>query len=123
MNAMRRISGWTLRWILNFAALLVVAWILDGFELGLWGAVVGGGFISLVNAFIRPVLTAFHLPVAWKNLSIGTLGVNLAAFLLTAVTIKGVDVRHVGALFLAALLVSLFSFIISSVVDRHTYNV
>jgi putative membrane protein len=119
---MRSISGWVLRWILNFAAIIVVAWILTGFQLGIWGAIVGVGFLSLVNAFIRPILGFLWSRFDWRSLGIVTVVVNLLGLALTAVTIKGVDVIGTGGLVLTAVMISLFSFIISSVVDRLFYH-
>jgi uncharacterized membrane protein YvlD (DUF360 family) len=119
---MRGISGWILRWILNFAAILVVAWVLQGFELGVWGAIVGGGFISLVNAFIRGIFSFPRLQADWRHLIIVTLVVNFLVVWLTSVTIKGVEVLGLGAFLLTVLLISLFSFIISIVVGRLFYR-
>jgi putative membrane protein len=120
---MRSVSGWVLRWILNFAAILVVAWILTGFWLGIWGAIVGCGFLGLLNAFIRPILGFVWPRFDWRSLGITTVVVNLLGMALTTITIKGVDVANVGSLLLTVVMISLFSFIISSLVDRLFYHI
>jgi hypothetical protein len=112
---MKAISGWTLRWILNFAAVLTTAWIIPGFVLGIWGAIVGGGFLSFVNALIRTALA--WLQPDWKISALVTLAVNLLAAVLTVMTIKGVEVTGLGGWISTVLLLSVFSFIISQAVD------
>ena len=71
--------------LLNVFTLLIVAYIIPGFEFsGLWATVVAAVVMGVVNTFIRPVLQILFIP-----LTIVTLGVT--AFLINVVLLWGVS--------------------------------
>jgi putative membrane protein len=71
--------------ILNVFTLLIVAYIIPGFEFdGLWATVVAAVVMGAVNTFIRPILQILFIP-----LTIVTLGVT--AFLINVVLLWGVS--------------------------------
>ena len=111
--------GWLLRWLLNIIAILVTAYLIPGFELTFWGAIVGSIFLGIVNAIIRPVLIILTLPLNIVTLGLFTLVINGFTLWLTAITVKGFDVTGFGAAILSALVLSIVSFVISYLVkDR-----
>lgn len=71
--------------LINIVALLVVEYIIPGFELADTStAIVTAIIIGVVNTFIRPVLQIIALPI-----SIATLGIS--AFLLNVLLLWGVS--------------------------------
>jgi putative membrane protein len=114
-------QGWALRWILNILAIILTAAILPGFELSLWGAVVGSIFLGIVNAIIRPVLLILTLPINVLSLGLFTFVINGLMLWLTSVTVKGFDINGFGWAVLSALLLSIISFIISFFVDDKSF--
>jgi len=74
-----------IRLALNVFTLLVVAYLIPGFEfVDLWAAVVAAVVIGVVNTFIKPVLQIIFIP-----LSIITFGIT--AFLINVVLLWGVS--------------------------------
>ena len=113
-------QGWMLRWLLNIAAILITAYLIPGFELTFWGAVVGSIFLGIVNAIIRPVLIVLTLPLNILTLGLFTLVINGFMLWLTAITVKGFDITGFGAALLSALVLSIVSFILSYLIkDNH----
>ncbi|MEN6462834.1 MAG: phage holin family protein [Syntrophomonas sp.] len=113
-------QGWALRWILNILAIILTAAILPGFELKIWGAVVGSIFLGIVNAIIRPVLFLLTLPLNILSLGLFTFVINGFMLWLTSVTVKGFDINGFGWAILSALLLSIISFIVSYFVDDNS---
>ena len=113
-------QGWLLRWLLNIAAILITAYLIPGFELTFWGAVVGSIFLGIVNAIIRPVLIVLTLPLNILTLGLFTLVINGFVLWLTAITVKGFDITGFGAAIISALVLSIVSFILSYLIkDNH----
>ena len=113
-------QGWMLRWLLNIAAILITAYLIPGFELTFWGAIVGSIFLGIINAIIRPVLILLTLPLNILTLGLFTLVINGFMLWLTAITVKGFDITGFGAAFLSALVLSIVSFILSYLIkDNH----
>ncbi len=113
-------QGWMLRWLLNIAAILITAYLIPGFELTFWGAIVGSIFLGIINAIIRPVLILLTLPLNILTLGLFTLVINGFMLWLTAITVKGFDITGFGAALLSALVLSIVSFILSYLIkDNH----
>lgn len=113
-------QGWLLRWLLNIAAILITAYLIPGFELTFWGAIVGSIFLGIINAIIRPVLILLTLPLNILTLGLFTLVINGFMLWLTAITVKGFDITGFGAALLSALVLSIVSFILSYLIkDNH----
>lgn len=110
-----------IRWILNAAALLAVAWVMSGHGVrvaGFGAALKAALLLGIINALIRPVLLLLTLPITLLTLGLFALFVNAACFSLTAWFIDGFDVSGLwGALF-GALLMSIFSAILSAGVKK-----
>ena len=112
-------QGWIIRWVLNMAAIILTAALLSGFELTVWGAVVGSIFLGIINAIIRPILILLTLPLNLVTLGLFTFIVNALMLYITSVTIKGFDIHGFGWAILSAILISAISFLISFIVkDR-----
>ncbi len=110
-----------IRWLLNAVALLGVAWVLSGHGVYLSGfgaALKAALFLGIVNALIRPFVILLTLPINILTLGLFTLFINAAFFSLTAWVVDGFEVAGLWAALLGALLLSIFSAILSSAVKQ-----
>lgn len=115
-------QGWTIRWALNILAIILTASLLSGFELSVWGAIVGSVFLGIVNAIIRPILIILTLPINLLSLGLFTFVINGFTLYLTSVTIKGFDIHGFGWAVLSALVLSIISFLISYLVEDRYFR-
>lgn len=106
-------SHWLVRWILNVIVIIFTAYLIEGFDVTLLGAIVGSILLGLVNATIRPVILLVTLPLTILTLGLFTLVVNGLMLWLVSSVIKGFTVEGFGAAFLAALLITVISSVIS----------
>ena len=106
-------SHWLVRWILNVIVIIVAAYLINGFDVTVLGAIVGSILLGLVNATIRPIILLVTLPLNILTLGLFTLVVNGLMLWLVSTVIKGFSVQGFGAAFLAALLITVISSLIS----------
>jgi putative membrane protein len=111
-----------LRWAINVLGVLAAAALLprdiqydSAFSVAIFALILG-----FLNAFVRPILILFTLPLTLITLGLFTLIVNVLMFWLTATFPIGVRVSDFRAAFIGALLVTVISFFVSLVVDRRT---
>jgi len=73
-------------WAGNIAAIFVAAWLLNGIDYGddWWALVLAALVFSLVNAFVRPVVTILSLPLIVLTLGIALFFVNLLMLYVTS---------------------------------------
>jgi putative membrane protein len=69
-------SRWLLRWILNVIGIILIAYIIKGFNVTIIGAIFGSIILGLVNATIRPVLLMLTLPLNLLTLGLFTFVIN-----------------------------------------------
>ncbi|MDO4539584.1 MAG: phage holin family protein [Syntrophomonadaceae bacterium] len=113
-----KVQGWTIRWLLNIAALALTAALLSGFQVTLWGCIVGSIVLGIVNALIRPVLLILTLPLNIMTLGLFTFVINALMLWLTSVTIKGFDLANFWWALLTAVILSLISMLLSWLVTK-----
>lgn len=106
-------QAWILRWILNILAIIFTAYLLPGFAVSIWGAIVGSVFLGVVNAIIRPLLIILTLPLNILSLGLFTFVINGFMLYLTSATVKGFDIHGFGWAILTAIVLSLISLLIS----------
>lgn len=115
-------SGLMARWLLNIAALIITAALLPGFELTIWGAIVGSVFLGIINAVIRPFLLVLTLPLNIITLGLFTFVINALMLWLTSATIQGFDIHGFGWAILSAIIFSVISFVISLFIDDQGFR-
>lgn len=102
------------RWILNAAALLLVAYLYPGVQVAsFFAALVAALVLGLVNAVIRPILVLLTLPVTIVTLGLFLFVINAALFWLVAQVIKGFSVEGFLAALVGSLLYSLITLVVS----------
>jgi putative membrane protein len=123
----RREFGWqglAVRFVINVAALWFSQWIIRGFDIDGWAALLfGAAIFGAVNAFIRPIVAFVSCPLTVLTLGLFTLIINTAMLGLTA-WIAGwfdlaFDVDGFIAAFLGALVISIVSTVLSKWADTN----
>lgn len=110
-----------IRWLINAAALFVAVRLLPGIEASNGGILAVALILGFINAIIRPILVILTCPLIILTLGLFTLVIN-ALMLQLAGSIGrtlGFDFQITGGfgtVFLAALIVSIVSFLLSLVV-------
>jgi len=115
---MPEVQGWMIRWFINIAALLLTAALLEGFQVSIWGAIVGSVMLGIVNAVIRPICLLITLPLNILTLGLFTFVINASMLSITAATIKGFDLVSFPWALLTAIVLSLISFFVSLVIKN-----
>lgn len=107
-------------WVLNAIALWVVTQLLPGVHITQWWphALVAVLVLGLVNTLIRPVLIVLTLPVTVLTLGLFVLVLNALLFWAVGSILAGFRVDSFGWAFVGALLYSLFSFALSSLLRQ-----
>lgn len=108
--------GWLKRWLLNAVAIILAAALIKGFEVTFLGAICGSLVLGIVNAVIRPIVILVTLPVNILTLGLFTLVINGLMLWFVAAVINGFTVHGFGVAIISALLISVFSFLISLLV-------
>src|SRR5688572_2000206 len=102
------------RWILNAAALLLVAYLYPGVQVETFtAAVIAALVLGLVNAVVRPVLVLLTLPVTVITLGLFLFVINALLFWLVAEIVPGFRVTGFVAALVGSVLFSLITLVTS----------
>jgi putative membrane protein len=105
-----------LKWALNSFALFFVMKLISGIQIDRFQDLLLATLVlGLLNAFLRPVIILLTLPVTMLTLGLFTLVINGMMFSLAAYLVPGFHITGFGAAFVAALLFSIFSFVLNMV--------
>lgn len=108
-----------LKWLLSAAALLAVAYLYEGVEVGSFGAALTAAFvIGLLNMLLRPLLVLLTLPVTVLTLGLFLFVINALMFWWAASLLNGFYVSGFGAALLGSLIYSMFGVVIDSALQR-----
>ena len=98
------------RWIINAIALILIAYLVPGFEIGtFYNALIAALILGLINALIRPILFILTLPVTILTLGLFIFVVNALMIWFASTIVEGF---HVAG-FIPALLAALVLWIVS----------
>jgi len=102
------------RWLLNAAALLLVAYLYPGVTVASFvAALIAALVLGLVNAIVRPILVLLTLPVTILTLGLFLFVINALMFWLAAEIVQGFHVSgFVGAL-VGSILYSVITLVIN----------
>ncbi len=104
-----------LTWIANSLAIWVVAYFLRGVSVASFtDAIVAGAVLSLVNAFVRPILLILTLPITILTLGLFYFVVTAMCLWLTEALIPGFSVHG----FLTTIVASVAIGILSAIINR-----
>ena len=103
-------------WAINAVSLLLLAWLVPAVQVASFGtALVVALVLGLLNAVIRPVLIVLTLPVNLLTLGLFTFVINGFLLWFAARILEGFSVSSFGWAILAAIVYSLISWAVSSV--------
>lgn len=104
-------------WLLNAVALLVVAYLLPGITVASFGsALIAALVLGLLNSLVKPVLVILTLPITIVTLGLFLLVLNALLFWFAGSILKGFQVSGFWWAVIGALLYSLISGLLSSIV-------
>lgn len=102
------------RWIINAAALLLVAYLYPGVTVeSFFAAMIAALVLGLVNAFIRPLLVLLTLPVTLVTLGLFLFVINAFLFWFAAEIVTGFKVTGFVAALVGSVLYSLITLVTS----------
>ena len=100
--------------MVNSFALIIVSDTIAGIEFdSLWTLILAAFLLGLVNAFLRPLLIIFTLPLNIMTLGMFTLIINAFLLLLVSGLVNGFTIISFWHAFWAALFFSVISFILN----------
>lgn len=103
-----------LKWALNCFALFMVMKLIPGIQIDRFqDLLLATLVIGLLNVFLKPIIVLLTLPVTVMTLGLFTFVINALIFYLAAHLVPGLHVTGFGSAFIAALLFSLFSFVLN----------
>ena|SRR5689334_19911475 len=103
-------------WLLNALALMAVAYLMPSISVAsFWTALVAALVLGLVNAVIRPVLVLVTLPASVLTLGLFILVLNGLLFWFVGSFVEGFRVEGFWAGFFGAILFSIVSWVLASV--------
>ncbi len=106
-------------WFISAAILLVVARIVPGIDIEGWGsALIGALLLGLVNAFIRPLIVFFTLPITFFTLGLFLLIINALMLALVAGLVSGIRISGFGSAFVGSLLLTFLNLIVGALLRR-----
>jgi putative membrane protein len=103
----RNVRNFLIRLALNAIALLVIAKLVPGINVGAVSAVFAALVLGAVNAVVRPILIVLTLPVTILSLGLFLLVINAAMFGLAAWLVPGFVVHGFGAALVGSVLYSI----------------
>ncbi len=97
-----------LRLVVNAIALMAAGSVISGIQMtsGFWEVLGVATVFTLVNAFLRPVVTLLSLPFIFLTLGLFMLVVNAGMLMITDALSAGLAVDGFGSAFLGSLVIS-----------------
>ena len=112
-----------LTWLINAAALFALPFLMSSVTVtNVGAALVAALVLGLVNTLVRPVLVLLTLPVTLVSLGLFLLVINALLFWGVAHLIEGFHVEGFWSAFLAAILYSVISWALSSLLLKNNGN-
>jgi putative membrane protein len=112
-------KSFLLHLVLTAIALLVVANVVGGVQVGGFGtALIGALMLGLVNAFVRPVMILLTLPLTIVTLGLFLFVVNALMFWLVAALVPGFQISGFGAALLGSLLLTVLNILIDRLAPK-----
>lgn len=106
--------GILIRWLITTAAVFLVPYLVSGVQVkGLGAALIAAALLGILNALVRPVLILLTLPLTIVTLGFFILIINALLFQLAGAIVPGLEVSSFWSAFLASIIVSLVSWIMS----------
>jgi putative membrane protein len=105
------------RWGFNVVALFVASWVLSGVSYGdqWWTLLIAGVVFTLVNMFVKPILTVLSIPFIVVTLGLFYFLLNILMLYLTDWIVPDFEIKTFWWGVLAAIIVSLVNWVLQRV--------
>ncbi|MEJ2683982.1 MAG: phage holin family protein [Candidatus Sulfobium sp.] len=119
-----RLKNFLIRWLINTIAIMVAVKLVPGIVYigGWWGILIVGVIFGLVNAYIRPLIQIFTLPLLVLTLGLFTFIINAIMLGITSWLSEqfnlGFSVAGFKSAFLGALIVSFVSMVLTCIMPQ-----
>jgi putative membrane protein len=102
-------------WAFNVVALFVAAWALDGITYGdqWWTLLIAALVFTVVNAFVKPILTVLSIPFIVVTLGLFYFLINILMLYLTDWIVPDFEIRTFWWAVLGAIIVSIVNWILN----------
>jgi len=111
-------KNFLVKWIINSAALMLTANMLDGIYVTGWGAVfVAALILGIVNAVIRPIFLLLTLPLNILTLGLFTFVVNGIMLKLVSGVVGGLEIVGMWPSIIGAIVLTVVSSVLSWMVE------
>lgn len=112
-----------LTWLINAVALCALPFLMSSVQVtNMVSALIAALVLGLVNTLIRPVLVLLTLPVTLLSMGLFILVINALLFWTVATLIDGFQVAGFWSAFLAAILYSIISWALSTLLLKKDGN-
>lgn len=108
-------QAFLIRWLITTLAVMAAAWIIPGISYSTTGALLGASLLlGIINALVRPVLLLLSLPFIIVTMGLFIFVVNALLLMLVSSLVPPFHVEGFWSAFFGAILISLVSWILSS---------
>jgi putative membrane protein len=112
-----------LTWLINAAALFALPFLMSSVTVtNIGAALVAALVLGLVNTLVRPILVLLTLPVTFLSLGLFLLVINALLFWGVAHLLDGFAVAGFWSAFIAAILYSIISWALSTLLLKNNGN-
>ncbi len=111
-------SKFLMKIIINIFALLVVSYLVPGFEFSdIWATIVTAVVIGVVNTYIRPILQVLFLPISIVTVGISAFLINVVLLWGVSYVVPGFEIDTFLTAVISSLVLALVSTFLHKVVD------
>lgn len=112
--------GIAIRWLSLTAAILAASYLLDGIQVRSFGSALGAAAIlGILNAFFRPIALLLTLPINILTFGLFTFVINAVMLKMASGIIGGFDVHGFWTAVFGALIISLVSFALNTLISEN----
>ncbi len=110
-------NGVVLRWLTLTAAILLTAYLMSGIQVASFFSALGAAAIlGILNAFFRPIALLITLPINVLTFGLFTFVINAVMLMMASGVIGGFHVKGFWTAVFGALLISLISFALNTLI-------
>ena len=107
------------RWLVLTGSIMAASYLMDGIQVsGFLSALFAAAILGILNTLFRPMLFILTLPINILTLGLFTFVLNAILLMMVSGVISGFVVYGFWSAVLGSLLISLVSWILTSLIDR-----
>lgn len=107
------------RWVITSLTILMIPSLVSGVNVRDFGtALAAAAVLGVLNMIVKPILVLLTLPLTFVTLGLFLLVINALIFQFAGALVSGLQIESFGPALLASIIVSIVSWVTSSVGDR-----